>query len=147
MVWKKWGINAIVNGYKFYIILWLGINKKFLLFLNDLFLCFFWSRTSSSLSGSAWGVFFFDVLMMVGAVYRLYPGLCLRLIHSQIFVVECFPWTWLKTLPWFTDTWAREGFCKRTCTHNICHHCTSLITWLFYYLQVNLSCYLQVTIL
>ena len=31
MMWKKWKINAIVNGHKFYIIIWRGISKKFIL--------------------------------------------------------------------------------------------------------------------
>ena len=64
-------IKANVNGYTFYIIIWLGISKKVIIFLNDLYLCFLWFRTSSSLSGSAWHVIFCNGLKMVSAVYRL----------------------------------------------------------------------------
>ena len=82
MVWKKWEINAIVNGHKFYIILWRGISKKFIFFLKDLVLCILWFRTSSSLSGSAWRIFFFGVSKMVGAVYRLTRVCNIRYILS-----------------------------------------------------------------
>ena len=34
MLWKKWKINAIVNGYKFYKNIWLGIIILFFLVLN-----------------------------------------------------------------------------------------------------------------
>ena len=54
-------INTNVNGYTFYIVIWLGISKKVIFFFIYLFLCFLWFMTSSSLSGSAWRVIFSDV--------------------------------------------------------------------------------------
>ena len=54
MVWKNWQDQCVVSGYTFYIFIWRGISKKNIFLLSDLFLCSFWFRTFSSLSGSAW---------------------------------------------------------------------------------------------